>query len=440
MLSLRPPVGNLYGVALGLVPGYRLGVTSEIERWPTGSPEDKEDGNVAATVSQSDVVGAPGGARLVVSNTETAGAVGPDEPDQVECPNCRATFPFQPELAGKRFSCPYCKTVIRIPKSESPEHRREVAEEVTQPEIKLAATDGLCEEGCRLAKEQAKQALKHSLGTFFSMVIYPWPLWLILWLVFKDYHLSGWLVVPIACAFGFCSGVFVYARKYPWYKWSEDGLLKAAAAHREEAKEKERVRLEADGRKLEAAEESERLRREENEERQRTHTDAGRSECWRSLGWWDFEIAVLLVFESLGGEARATEPSRDAGLDGIVDFEGETYGIQCKHFGAKEYVGVGEIRDFIGALHMKGLEKGQFVTTGQYSASAVQLARDSLETSVKVRLLSINDLVEMGTGLRLTKELLAEAKERWHVPQEPPPDMPQGPRRKRRYRRFRHRW
>ena len=289
--------------------------------------------------------------------------------------------------------------------------------------------------------------MNDSTSVFFMIILYPWVLWVILWAAFEHFHVSGWLVLPVVCAIGFCGGAIVYARKYPWYAYSVKGLLNAVAARQEKTKEEERVRLEAERSKQKAAEENEQLRREEdelrrkeNEEKQRILADAGQSECWRSLGWWDFEISVLLAFESHGYEAHATAPSGDAGLDGVVALEGETYGIQCKHFGANEYISVGEIRDFIGALHMQGLGKGQFVTTGQYSDPARKLARDSLETTVKVSLLSIGDLIEMGAGLRLTKELIAEAKERWHVPQEPPPDMPQGPRRKRRYRRFRRRW
>jgi hypothetical protein len=266
----------------------------------------------------------------------------------------------------------------------------------------------------RRAKAQAKEALGDSIGTFLGCAILSW---LILWGCF---HVSIWLAVPIACAIGLVGGMTKYnyvARKPTviitrrWGGSSGEVSPNAVGAWREKAKEEQAMPL-----------------------------DAGRPECWRRLGWWDFEIAVLLAFECRGYEAQATEPSKDGGLDGIVTFEGKTYGLQCKHFGANDFVSVAEIRDFIGALYMKGLEQGNFVTTGQYSSAAKQLARDSLGTTVKVTLLSSTDLMTMGTGLRITKEVLTQAKERWHVPQEPPPDMPQGPQRKRHYRRFQRRW
>jgi hypothetical protein len=166
-------------------------------------------------------------------------------------------------------------------------------------------------------------------------------------------------------------------------------------------------------------------------------SDAGQPGFWRNLGWWDFEIAVLLAFERVGYAGQATAPSKDAGLDGIIehkDNKDDKRGIQCKHFGPNDSVGVADIRDLIGALHMGGLKKGYFVTTGRYSDDAQALAKQSQMTTVTIELLNVNKLVEMGANLQLTPEAIADAKRRWNVPQEPPPDMPQGPQRRRIYR------
>ena len=97
-----------------------------------------------------------------------------------------------------------------------------------------------------------------------------------------------------------------------------------------------------------------------------------------------------------------------------------------------------EIRDFIGALHMGNLTSGYFVTTGKYSDDALKLVGDSRQTTVHVTVLGADELVKMGPGLVLSKEVIAEAKRRWNVPEDPPDDMPQGPRwrpHRRRYRR-----
>lgn len=173
-------------------------------------------------------------------------------------------------------------------------------------------------------------------------------------------------------------------------------------------------------------------------ERRQVLSDAGCENFWRSIGWWDFEIAVLLAFEKLGYQATATPPCVDGGLDGIIENADGRAGVQSKHYGRREFVGVETVRAFCGALMSAGLRRGFFVTTGYYTRSAESFI--AMLPDIKIELLTIKDLTKMGIGYELTAEVISNAKERWAVPQEPPPHIPQGPRAYRNYYASRRRY
>jgi len=158
--------------------------------------------------------------------------------------------------------------------------------------------------------------------------------------------------------------------------------------------------------------------------------DAGREESWRDLGWWDFEIAVLLLFERRGCVVKPTNPTRDGGLDGIVADEKGDHGIQCKRYEKNELVGVDAIRAFIGCLSVEGLRSGFFVTTGRYSPQGMASAEASSRSGITVVLLSAKELTGWGSGWDITMKAVADAKDRWGVPQEPPAGIPQRRRRR----------
>jgi len=148
--------------------------------------------------------------------------------------------------------------------------------------------------------------------------------------------------------------------------------------------------------------------------------DGGMPATWLLMGWWDFEIAVLLAFENQGYEAEATLPAADGGLDGLIAKGEDRHGLQCKHYEHDELVRVHEVREFVGALVLSGLGHGYFVTTGRYTDAAVKAANGTI---VKVDLLGIDELARMGQGLTLTPQIISAAKERWGVPEEPPEGM-----------------
>jgi len=167
-------------------------------------------------------------------------------------------------------------------------------------------------------------------------------------------------------------------------------------------------------------------------------TDAGCDACWRRMRWWDFEIAVCLLFERNGYSIRKEDWGPDGGLDGEITNHAGGAAIQCKRWGSKEYVELREVRDFVGALFGRGLKRGFFVTTGAYSRPAKDYAASLKD--FELNLLTIHDLKRMGAGLLLTDGLISEAKQRWGVSERPPTEMvQQGTLRPKPWRRYRRR-
>lgn len=88
-----------------------------------------------------------------------------------------------------------------------------------------------------------------------------------------------------------------------------------------------------------------------------------------------FEKAVAELFRAQGYNATVTSGSGDGGLDILLTKDGKKYGVECKQY--KDTLGPKFIRDFIGALHLRRLNAGFFVTTSGYSQQARLAAKDS---------------------------------------------------------------
>ncbi len=94
-------------------------------------------------------------------------------------------------------------------------------------------------------------------------------------------------------------------------------------------------------------------------------------------------IVKLLVAMGYGGTSedagKALGRSGDDGVDGVIDQDplgvDQIY-IQAKRYKAGNTVGSGAIRDFFGGLSLKRAQKGIFVTTSNFSTSAISTARD----------------------------------------------------------------
>lgn len=77
------------------------------------------------------------------------------------------------------------------------------------------------------------------------------------------------------------------------------------------------------------------------------------------------EETVASVFSNLGFEARVTAYHSDGGIDVILDGPNdETVGIQVKRY--KNKIKTEQIRSLAGALVLRGITKGIFVTTSDY--------------------------------------------------------------------------
>ncbi len=86
-------------------------------------------------------------------------------------------------------------------------------------------------------------------------------------------------------------------------------------------------------------------------------------------------VVQLLVAMGYGGNranaGQVTQLSADNGIDGIINEDPlglDTIYLQAKRW--QDAVGEGPVRDFIGALDIKGVKKGVFLTTSYYTPAA----------------------------------------------------------------------
>lgn len=94
-------------------------------------------------------------------------------------------------------------------------------------------------------------------------------------------------------------------------------------------------------------------------------------------------LIELLLAMGYGGTGESTAhalgQSGDNGVDGVINQDplgvDQIY-IQAKRYAAGNNVSSGDIRDFFGALNLKKAQKGLFITTSDFTASAIQTARD----------------------------------------------------------------
>jgi len=97
-----------------------------------------------------------------------------------------------------------------------------------------------------------------------------------------------------------------------------------------------------------------------------------------------FEVLVLQLLKAMGygTEAGALEHSGnpgDDGIDGIISLDQlglDRVYVQAKRYARDRRVQKEAIHGFIGALHLKGANKGVFITTGGFTAGAGFAARE----------------------------------------------------------------
>lgn len=75
--------------------------------------------------------------------------------------------------------------------------------------------------------------------------------------------------------------------------------------------------------------------------------------------------------------------------------------IQAKRYAEGNKVTAGDIRDFFGALNLKKAQKGIFITTSDFTPSAIQTARDLGSRIVLINGLELSRLmIRYGIGSR----------------------------------------
>ena len=126
----------------------------------------------------------------------------------------------------------------------------------------------------------------------------------------------------------------------------------------------------------------------------------------RSIPPPKFEQLVVDLLEKMGyGHGESVGRSGDGGIDGIIDQD--ALGLEKVYVQAKRYttgsVGEPEIRNFAGSMIARGATKGVFITTSQFSSTAIQTAKNVSQRNETIRLVAADELallmVRHGVGV-----------------------------------------
>ncbi len=101
----------------------------------------------------------------------------------------------------------------------------------------------------------------------------------------------------------------------------------------------------------------------------------------QSVPWKEFELLVGAYYREKGFTVVQTGGGGpDEGVDLVLRKNGERVLVQCKKY-VRDAVGVQTIREFFGVIVAKGAHRGIFITTGNFTADAMQfgLGQASLE-------------------------------------------------------------
>ncbi|HNQ88799.1 MAG TPA: restriction endonuclease, partial [Verrucomicrobiota bacterium] len=92
------------------------------------------------------------------------------------------------------------------------------------------------------------------------------------------------------------------------------------------------------------------------------------------IAWFMFEKLLALAWQKVGYEVVREGGARaDGGMDLRITRGGETLAVQCKHWSFQK-VGVPQVRNFVGALTIAGLESGIIMTLRGAHDEARELA------------------------------------------------------------------
>ena len=130
-----------------------------------------------------------------------------------------------------------------------------------------------------------------------------------------------------------------------------------------------------------------------------------------SPSFFEQVIVNLLVGMGYGGShrnaAQQLGKSGDGGVDGIIneDVLGlDRVNVQAKRYAEGSTVGRPEVQAFVGSLVGLGATKGVFVTTGSFSAHAVEYVRHLSQRVILIDGLRLTELMmQHGVGVRVTR-------------------------------------
>lgn len=109
-----------------------------------------------------------------------------------------------------------------------------------------------------------------------------------------------------------------------------------------------------------------------------------------------FEEIVADLLTKMGyGDLEVTKKSNDGGIDAIVNQDKlglEKIFVQAKRYAENNIVTEKYVRDFLGALSAKKVQKGIFVTTSSFDKNAIMSAKNS---DKKIRLIDKDELAEL---------------------------------------------
>lgn len=99
------------------------------------------------------------------------------------------------------------------------------------------------------------------------------------------------------------------------------------------------------------------------------------------LSWREFELLISEMFRQQGYQVKETQAGADGGVDIILSNcmssrQEQIFYVQCKHW-KKQKVGVKEVRELNGIVAAKGINNGILVTSGRFTAEAINFADES---------------------------------------------------------------
>lgn len=109
----------------------------------------------------------------------------------------------------------------------------------------------------------------------------------------------------------------------------------------------------------------------------------------RSLSGEEFEEYVGTIFKAMGFAVEFTPVSGDHGIDLILQRGDQKAVVQCKRWEGS--VGEPVVRDFLGSMTGMGVKDGFLITTGEFTAQAIEFGKQN-----NISLVDLDELLALG--------------------------------------------